>query len=1704
MLMRLSATRVNFPRLLLVVLCAVPAFIASVNAQVAGRNVNMVSGGVFPGGDPFRQKQNEPSIAVSTRNSCHLLAGANDYRAVELAGLPDDQEIGDAWLGWYESTDCGATWYSTLVPGYPQDQSPEGLASPVKGLGAGADPVVRSGAAGTFYYLFIAFNRGSNVGKLALARAIDHNDRDAFVDPNKLPITDFGRNNPRRALSPIEYLGTTEIAHGSGGRFIDKPSLTVFPGSGTCTIAGEAAPVPATNVYVAWTEFVGNNPENQRSKVYFARSTNCGQTLAGPATKLSEGYPLGQGTVIGVNPNNPNDIYVMWRQIRNDRARDALLFARSSDGGRSFTKAEYVPGFAEGEFAPFDQNTTSTAIGSSTTTFRTVAYPALAFADDGYLYMAVSQVPGGPSGTLGGVQARITMTRTKDGVWEAPREVASIGADGQQFMPALAYAAGKLQLIWYDVRFDEAEPRRSDSLIDEAKALTTSPKIRRTIDLMGAQASLPSSVWPPAFQPYGVAQPDYNEISNGVRPLRGPRISQYRIGDRVPGNDEAGPRQLQFNRANLPLYGGGTIPFIGDYIDISGTPFVFDGAAQRWVLNGLGNKDDASMASFHAAWTDNRDAGVGKATTTPSGALDYTRPVPLPENVTITDAVCPVVGGKEVDNTGTRDANVYTSRITNEFSLTLPINAKPTNTPGVVRAFPVQLANNLELTPGVADPETPTRFKLTVDSPGASFSYKTFRGAPHAAAGGSGCDVAPGQTPVNEIFVNVLPRSSAARTVHVRCGTVGRIVVTATRMILVDNPDPQPDEYIDGPSASVTINPDPSNPATKGPDGSPLGPESHNPDAENPDAENPDAENPDAENPDAENPDAENPDAENPDAENPDAENPDAENPDAENPDAENPDAENPDAENTNYQDVSVDVSNDGDTTSSYQVQVQSTESTGGYTFLLMGRRVTTSPTSINCHIATKYTNQTLFAIPLTGAQLSSGEFAPENTEDVTHPTFLVRPGESIRVTLRVVSKVSTPEFCSTNPLSPQYCFNKLVFKTRAQAPNTGELEPREDIVGNIADLVIDPPFSVAPAAAGVGGFVDSPAGATIRNAGTRGTTDFNWSTFITSPATGNVHSEFIGGTGGLAGGNTIPTGPVRVRIPTNVPGIEGPGGPLPPGTYQVGLRVDTGNAVRESNEANNTLMADSPITVFDYTASIQEIDDPSQGSPFQVDVNVRGPGRQALQGATVTLSLEGPITDATEPGPPSDALVPPVPTAQTNADGNATFNVTIGSGGGSQFRIIATVQTVGVPELKFQSLPFTLGAPEPLNLVVINTNDSGPGSLRQAIADANATPGLDQITFNIPGSGAELEKFSITPLTLLPLISDPVVIDATTQPGYDGAPVVVLDGINFVENTSAPGLGFLATASGSTIKGLGITSFGQSGIRLTATKDVVIQSNWIGFDPRTNTPAGSVHGVLLFGATNTSIGGPFSGDGNIGDGNIIGGHSFAGITMRASQQPTTPSSSNVIRGNIIGAWPDMGGAANGNGVVIQDQSSNNRIGADSEFQGANRIANNTDAGVRVDSGVNNAIQLNRIDGNGGLGIDLGTAGITPNDAGDADTGANDLQNWPVLRSAIVMDGVLRVEGALDSAPDTHYVIDVYITASCDGNGRQGNRFFAFGATVITDANGTANIEINVGDSPALVGEGVTVTATPAPNAETPLPLGGTSEFSNCQVVDTP
>src|SRR5260370_27392707 len=86
-----------------------------------GQNVNMVSGTKWPGGDPFLQRQNEPSIAVSTRNAQHLLAGANDYRTVDfpISDVLPAEAAGGPLLWGFKSFYGWARWPGRPVAGFP-------------------------------------------------------------------------------------------------------------------------------------------------------------------------------------------------------------------------------------------------------------------------------------------------------------------------------------------------------------------------------------------------------------------------------------------------------------------------------------------------------------------------------------------------------------------------------------------------------------------------------------------------------------------------------------------------------------------------------------------------------------------------------------------------------------------------------------------------------------------------------------------------------------------------------------------------------------------------------------------------------------------------------------------------------------------------------------------------------------------------------------------------------------------------------------------------------------------------------------------------------------------------------------------------------------------------------------------------------------------------------------------------------------------------------------------------------------------------------------------------------------------------------------------------------------------------------------------------------------------------------------------------
>lgn len=250
---------------------------------------------------------------------------------------------------------------------------------------------------------------------------------------------------------------------------------------------------------------------------------------------------------------------------------------------------------------------------------------------------------------------------------------------------------------------------------------------------------------------------------------------------------------------------------------------------------------------------------------------------------------------------------------------------------------------------------------------------------------------------------------------------------------------------------------------------------------------------------------------------------------------------------------------------------------------------------------------------------------------------------------------------------------------------------------------------------------------------------------------------------------------------------------------------------------------------------------------------------------------------------------------------------------------------------------------------IVTNTNDSGTGSLRQAILDANASPpttGTDLIEFDIPGSGVQ----TISPASPLPEITVPVTIDGYTQSGASPNTNPAGQGLNTVLSIQLDGanagllpFGMLqVAASGSTVEGLNVNNAQGPDIELYGSDDNVITGNFLGTDPT---------GTAIF-SLNTSSGGTLDGiDLKSSAGNTIGGSApadrnlIAGNAGNGIEIPLYLDTGNAIEGNLIGT--DITGTkALGNGVGIDMYGGN---GSDSTV-GASRARPTSSRATRWES----------------------------------------------------------------------------------------------------------------------------------------------------------
>jgi CSLREA domain-containing protein len=223
---------------------------------------------------------------------------------------------------------------------------------------------------------------------------------------------------------------------------------------------------------------------------------------------------------------------------------------------------------------------------------------------------------------------------------------------------------------------------------------------------------------------------------------------------------------------------------------------------------------------------------------------------------------------------------------------------------------------------------------------------------------------------------------------------------------------------------------------------------------------------------------------------------------------------------------------------------------------------------------------------------------------------------------------------------------------------------------------------------------------------------------------------------------------------------------------------------------------------------------------------------------------------------------------------------------------------------------------------------DSTHCSLREAIIKAITTPGVSTIKFNIGGGGAQ----TIHPTSALPAVTVPMIIDGTTQPGYQSNPVIEIDGSTIAD----PGMdGLLLTGGKITVRGLVINNFGGNGIRIEQKGDNFIGNCFIGTDPNgTAARPNGAYGIRIDSGDNNVIGALTR--------NVISGNLGGGVLVYSRH--------NEIQTNLIGL--DVHGTAplgnHGPGVDIRKDL--NLVGGE-EAGLRNIISDNWGDGVRVEDG---------------------------------------------------------------------------------------------------------------------------------------------------------
>jgi len=363
-----------------------------------------------------RRQQNEPSVAIDPMDTDIVVAGSNDY----CASIVNNE----VWAGYYRSTNGGQTWSLSLVPGYPDDTSAAGVASPVHGTcGASGDPTQSFDGDGNLFYGFICFNRAKPInGGVYVARYSDHG-------------ADYDQTVLVKRGSPSGLFGA--------GLFQDKINLTADQTDGEFS----------DNVYVAWSQYHGLQSGN--NAVLFARSTDHGLSYTRPFRVTPNEHGTASFVDLAVGPDGT--VYLAYLTYpSSSRPTADVWLLRSDDGGVSFTSPSHVA-----SIELFDSNQFAGATGtvdcgdgpficeSGFTFSRFFSNSAVAADEDGVHVVWASELATG--------QNKVFVRNSTDGGETFGSAATLDGVTvGHQWFPDVASAEGVLSVIFYDSRTDPA------------------------------------------------------------------------------------------------------------------------------------------------------------------------------------------------------------------------------------------------------------------------------------------------------------------------------------------------------------------------------------------------------------------------------------------------------------------------------------------------------------------------------------------------------------------------------------------------------------------------------------------------------------------------------------------------------------------------------------------------------------------------------------------------------------------------------------------------------------------------------------------------------------------------------------------------------------------------------------------------------------------------------------------------------------------------------------------------------------------------------------------------------------------------------------------------------------------------------------------------------------------------------------------------